>query len=176
MLNLLAFNQTIMITLIAAAGENNELGKLGYGNNSLWDLPDDYQRFKELTYGHPVIMGRQTFGTLTDILTGRLNIILTRNPDFVAKGAETAQTMQQAIDRAKQENPDIFIIGGGEIFKLGIGLANRIELTRIHSKFPDANTFFPEFSEKDWKLERSVEHPADDRHKYSFSFQTWIRK
>lgn len=165
-----------MITLIAAAGENNGLSKLGYGNNSLWDLPDDYQRFKELTYGHPVIMGRRTFGTMDDILSGRLNIVLTRNPDFVAKGAETAQTMEQAVKRAEQENPDIFIIGGGEIFKIGIGFADRIELTRVHAVFPEADTFFPEFSENDWKLEKAVEHPADSRHKYSFTFETWVRR
>ncbi len=165
-----------MITLIAAAGEKNELGKLGFGNNALWDLPDDYNRFKELTLGHPVIMGRKTFGTLDDILEGRLNIVISRNPDFKAKGAEVFPDLEKAVQRAFQTDENIFIIGGGQIFKMGIELADCIELTRIHAVFDDANTFFPEFSENDWELIKTVEHPVDDRHLYSFSFQTWKRK
>lgn len=164
-----------MITIIAAAGENNELGKLGYGNNALWDLPDDYQRFKDLTAGHPVIMGRRTFGTLDDILDGRLNIVLTRNPDFKADEVVVAHTIKQAIEIAQKVNNTIFIIGGGEIFKLGIQLADKIELTRIHAVFADANTFFPTFSEKDWRLLKSAKHPKDEKHLYEFSFQTWER-
>lgn len=165
-----------MISLIAAAGENNELGKLGFGNNALWDLPDDYQRFKDMTFGHPVIMGRRTFGTLDEVLENRLNIVVTRNKNFKAKGAVSVHSIQEAVDIALTVNHDIFIIGGGEIFKLGIELADCIELTRIHSEFPDANTFFPKFSENDWILEKSVNHPADNKHLYSFDFETWMRK
>lgn len=165
-----------MITIVAAAGENNELGKLGYGNNALWDLPDDYQRFKDLTKGHPVIMGRRTFGTMNDIIDDRLNIILTRNPNFSANGIITATTIEQAIEIAQKTDNTLFIIGGGEIFKLGIRFADRMELTQIHASFPEADTFFPVFSEKEWKLTKTIDHPADKNHRYSFSFQTWERR
>lgn len=164
-----------MITLIAAAGENDELGRVGGGNNALWDLPDDYNRFKELTLYHPVIMGRKTFGTLNDILEDRLNIVLTRNTGFNAEGVLVFHNIHMAIERALQSDTSPFVIGGGEIFSLGLPFADRIELTRIHAKFPRANAFFPAFEESQWKLKKSVFHPKDARHNYEFTYETWER-
>lgn len=162
-----------MITLIGAAGEQNELGKVGEGNNALWDLPDDYHRFKNLTAGHPVIMGRKTFGTLSNISANRTNIVLTRNKVFHAAGCVIEHTMEAAVNFAVKEDKSVFIIGGGEIFTLGMPFADRIELTRIHGTFNDANAFFPVIDTEDWHCVNSVLHKKDDQHAYSFTYETW---
>lgn len=160
-----------MITMIAAAGENNELGK---DNGMIWHLPDDFKHFKKLTMDHYIIMGRKTFESFEKPLPGRPHIVITRNEDYQKETAIVVQSMEEALKIAKEDS-QAFIIGGGEIYKLGLPFADKIELTRVHGKF-EADAFFPEFSKNEWKLINEVEHGKDEKHKYSFTYETWVRK
>lgn len=161
-----------MITMIAAAGENNELGK---DNDLLWHLPDDFKRFKQLTSGHHIIMGRKTFESFPKPLPNRTHLVITRNTDYKKEGAVVIHSMEEALQISK-DDAQPFIIGGGEIYKMGLPFADKIELTRVHETFKDADTFFPEFSKEEWQLISEVEHPKDEKHKYSFDYETWVKK
>lgn len=161
-----------MITMIAAAAENNELGA---ENGMIWHLPDDFKRFKKLTNGHHVIMGRKTFESLDAPLPNRTNIIITRDNTYEKTGAISVQSMEEALEIAKGDSQP-FIIGGGEIYKMGLSFADKIELTRVHGTFNVADTFFPEFSTDKWKLESETCHEIDEKHKYAFTYQTWVRR
>ena len=158
------------ITLIAAAGENNELGK---DKDLVWHLPDDFKRFKKLTTGHYIIMGRKTFETFPNLLPNRTHIIITRKKDYNPEGAIVVNSLESALEEAKND-PQPFIIGGGEIYELSLAKADKIELTRVHGTF-EADTFFPEINEKDWELVASEFHPKDERHNYPFTYLTYQR-
>lgn len=161
-----------MITMIAAAGENNELGK---DNGLLWHLPDDFKRFKQLTSHHYIIMGRKTFESFPRPLPNRIHVVITRKKDYQKEGAIVVHSMEESLKIAeKDESP--FIIGGGEIYEMGFPMADKIELTRVHGTFDDADTFFPDFSEDEWQLAARISHPKDERHKFSFTYETWVRK
>lgn len=160
-----------MITLIAAAGTNNELGK---DNDLVWHLPDDFKRFKQLTTGHHIIMGRKTFESFPKPLPNRTHVVITRNKDYQKEGAVIVHSMEEALEIAK-EDPQPFIIGGGEIYALGIALADKIELTRVQGSF-EADAFFPEIPQSEWTLISEVPHLKDERHNYAFSYQTFVRK
>ena len=160
-----------IITMIAAAGENNALGK---DNDLVWHLPDDFKRFKQLTTGHYIIMGRKTFESFPKLLPNRIHVVISRNTSYQAPGAIVVQTMQDALAIAKNDkNP--FIIGGGEIYKLGLDVANCIELTRVHSDF-EADAFFPEIDQNTWELVKEEFHDVDDKHKFPFTYLTYKRK
>ena len=160
-----------MITMIAAAGENNELGK---DNDLVWHLPDDFKRFKQLTTGHFIIMGRKTFESFPKPLPNRTHVVITRNSDYQKEGAIIVHSLDEALLKAHSDEQP-FIIGGGEIYKQGMAVADKIELTRVHGGFK-ADTYFPEIPVEEWELVSEVHHERDDRHKYSFSYQTWMRK
>lgn len=161
-----------MVTIIAAAAENNALGK---DNDLVWHLPDDFKRFKELTSGHHIIMGRKTFESLPKTLPNRTHIIITRKQDYKAVGnCIVVHSLQTAL-KAAQNDTQPFIIGGGEIYKQSMDLADKIELTRVHAKV-EADTYFPEIDLEHWELVAQEHHSQDDRHKYPFSYLTYIRK
>lgn len=160
-----------MITMIAAAGENNALGK---DNDLVWHLPDDFKRFKKLTTGHHIIMGRKTFETFPKLLPNRVHIVITRNTSYQAEGVIVVHSMQDALEIAKGDTQP-FIIGGGEIYTIGMDHANCIELTRVHESF-EADAFFPEIDAKAWKLEKEEFHDIDEKHKYPFTYLTYIKK
>ncbi len=160
-----------MITLIAAAAENNALGK---DNAMLWHLPDDFKRFKEITTGHHIIMGRKTFESFPKLLPNRTHVIITRQKGYAPEGCIVVDSMENAI-AACPKDEDIFIIGGGEIYNLGMPFADIIELTRVHGSF-EADAFFPEINRNQWELISEEYHPTDEKHKVDFSFQTFARK
>lgn len=161
-----------MITLVAAAGEKNELG----GNNEmLWHLSDDFKRFKRITTGHFIIMGRKTFESLGKPLPNRVHIVITRDRNYGNEDAIVVHSLGEALEKATSTK-DVFIIGGGEIFKQSLDIADKIELTRVHGTFKEADTFFPEFSKDEWILVSEEKHEKDAKHKYSFTYETWIRK
>jgi dihydrofolate reductase len=160
-----------VITMIAAAGANNELG---LNNELVWHLPDDFKRFKQLTSGHHIIMGRKTFESLLKPLPNRTHIVITRSNGYKKEGAVVVHSMEEAISATEDDNQP-FIIGGGEIYKIGLEFAQKIELTRVHGAF-EADTFFPEIPRTKWKLASEDHHDKDDRHKFSFSYQTFLRK
>ena len=144
-----------VLTMIAAAAENNALGK---DNDLVWHLPDDFKRFKQLTTGHHIIMGRKTFETFPKPLPNRTHIVITRKKDYQKEGAIVVNSLEEALELAK-EDPQPFIIGGGEIYELALPEADKIELTRVHGTF-EADAFFPEIDEENWELVSSSFHPA----------------
>jgi dihydrofolate reductase len=136
------------IVLIAAVGEN---GEMGLNNDLLWHLPGDLPRFKEITMGSPIIMGRKTFDSIGRALPGRLNIVLTANADWQANGVTVAGSIEQALELANAENTDkTFVIGGGQIYKLFLAYATTLEMTEV-SDSPVADTYFPNFSGAQFK-------------------------
>lgn len=161
-----------MITLIAAAGKNNELGK---NNDLIWHLPYDFKRFKALTTGHYIVMGRKTFESFPKPLPNRTHIIITRNKDYtVPENCFVVNSIEEAI-KICPKNETIFIIGGGQIYNQSIEIADVIELTRVHESF-DADAFFPEINPQFWILSQSEFHPKDEKHQFEFTFETYIRK
>jgi len=163
-----------MITLIVAASDNNVIGK---NNELLWHLPKDFKRFKKLTTGHPIIMGRKTFDSLPGILPQRPHIIISRKRDLVMEEEECTvlNSLENAIKLAyaKDENP--YIIGGGEIYKKAIKIADKIELTRVHTHI-NGDAFFPEIDPQIWTLVTEDFHSKNEKHPYDFTFLTYTRK
>jgi dihydrofolate reductase len=162
-----------MISFIVAAAENNVIGK---DNQLPWHLPSDMKYFKNQTWGMTVIMGRKSLESLGKPLQGRKNIVVTRNKDWRQEGTEVAHSINDAIDLAKETGVnEIFIIGGAEIFKEAMPVANRIYLTRIHHYF-DGDAYFPEVSDAEWSLVQSRSCDADEKNQYPHTFQVWERK
>ncbi|SRR5690554_269842 len=159
-----------MITIVAAAAQNNALGK---DNQLIWHLSDDLKRFKSLTLDGYIIMGRKTFESLPGMLPRRQHIVITRNPDFQREGVMVVNSLGQAFKQVPHDK-DAFVVGGGEIYKQAITIADKIELTRVHHDF-EADTFFPEIDLTQWKLVSSEFHPKDEKHQYDFTFETYLR-
>ncbi|MDE7462379.1 MAG: dihydrofolate reductase [Muribaculaceae bacterium] len=138
------------ICAIVAMGDDREIG---YENKLIWRISEDLKRFKALTMGHPIVMGRKTFESLPKPLPGRTNIVITRNPDYTPEGCVIAHSIEEALElAANSEGGDkIFIIGGGEIYKQAFPLLNRLEITHIHEN-SDADTFFPQVTMQEWTL------------------------
>ena len=159
--------------MIAAAGENNALGK---NNDLLWHLPDDFKRFKKITTGHKIIMGRKTFESFPKPLPNRMHIIITRDRSYkvVFPDCIVVYSLDEALALVQQD-PVSFIIGGGEIYSLALPYVDRIELTRVHASFK-ADTYFPDIDDRDWELIGEEYHPKDDKHSYDFSYLTYKRK
>ena len=161
------------LTVIVAAGENNAIGK---DNDLIWHLSDDLKRFKRLTNGHHIIMGRKTFESFPKPLPNRIHVIITRQKDYKApEGVIVVNSLADALDAARKDN-NPFIIGGGEIYKQAIPLADKLEITRVHATFDDADTFFPEIDSSVWSEIDRVTHDADEKHNHAFSFITYLRK
>lgn len=159
--------------MIAAIGENNALGK---DNNLLWHLPDDFKRFKQLTTGHKIIMGRKTFESFPKPLPNRTHIIITRDHNYSVDlpTCTVVHSMDEALKLISDDKIS-YIIGGGEIYNLGMPYANVLEITRIHQSF-EADTYFPEIDEKIWERTKQEFHPSDERHKYNFTYLTYKKR
>lgn len=159
-----------MIIIVAAAAENNALGK---DNDLPWHLPDDFRHFKQLTSGHHIIMGRKTFESFPSPLPNRTHIVISRQADYNPEGCIVVSSLQEAYKRVP-DGEDAYVIGGGQIFALAMADADRIELTRVHTEI-EADVFFPEIDFDQWTLSREAWHAADERHAFAFTFQTWER-
>lgn len=160
-----------MITLIAAVAENNALGKK---NQLLWHLPDDFKRFKNITTGHYIIMGRKTFESFPKPLPKRTHVIITRQKKFSFENCIVVDSLQKAIAICPSAE-ETFIIGGGEIYSQSIEIADKLDITKVHHSF-GADTFFPEIDMNIWKLVFSEFHPKDEKHSFDFTFETYLRK
>ena len=161
------------LTIIAAAGENNAIGK---NNDLIWHLSDDLKRFKALTNGHHIIMGRKTFESFQKPLPNRTHIVITRQDHYqVPNGVIVVNNLNDALDASRFDDRP-FIIGGGEIYKQSMSLVDKIELTRVHHNFDSADTFFPEIDDFVWMETESRYHPKDENNEYAFTFLTYDRK
>nr|AOT83040.1 hypothetical protein [uncultured bacterium] len=159
------------VTIIVAAAENDAIGK---DNQLIWHLRDDLKRFKALTSGHHIIMGRKTFESFPKPLPNRTHVVITRQSDYkTPEGVIIVNSLKEAIEVSKNDNRP-FIIGGGEIYKQAMSVADSIELTRVHDNF-EADTFFPEIDESTWKETSNIFHSKDDKHKHEFTFFTYKR-
>ena len=163
----------MVLSLLVAASENNVIGK----NNQLpWHLPSDLKYFKNQTWGMPIIMGRKSFESVGKPLRGRKSIVITRNADWKFEGVETVHSITDAIDKAKEYGAkEIFVIGGGEIFKSALPEANRIYLTRIHHSF-EGDAFFPELNKLEWQLVKEQFCAPDEKNEWPHTFEVWERR
>ena len=160
-----------MIIMIAAVAENNALGK---DNKIVWHLPNDYKRFKLLTSGHHIIMGRKTFESLQKPLPNRTHIIITRQKDYIAEDCIIVDSIEKALEVCPKHE-DSFIIGGGEIYTLGLSYADKLEITKVHHSF-EADAYFPEINEEQWKIVESEFNEKDEKHIYNYTYLTYLRK
>jgi dihydrofolate reductase len=159
-----------MISLIAAIGKNNELGKK---NTLLWDLPKDMKYFRDTTRGHTVIMGQKTFESIGKALPNRKNIVITRNTLFKNKDVEISYSLEDTLKLYKNTKEEIFVIGGGEIYKQAIGSASKLYITHVEGIFPDADTFFPEIIPIVWNETSHIEHKKDAENKFDLIFSIY---
>lgn len=160
------------LSIIAAVADDLAIGQ---NNRLLCHIPGDLARFKAITTGHPVIMGRKTFNSLPNApLPLRRNIILTHSPESLPSGCEGVSSLQQALDLVHDEN-DVFIIGGAQIYTMTLPLVQNMFLTELHSTFPNADAFFPCYNPAEWLETFREDHESTEQHP-SFSFVNLIRK
>jgi dihydrofolate reductase len=160
-----------MIILIAAIAENNALGK---NNDLLWHLPKDFKRFKEITSGHHIVMGRKTFESFPKPLPNRTHVIITRQKNYNYEGCIVVDDLEKAL-AVCPKNETIFVIGGGEIYAQSIHLADQLDITRVHHSF-EADVYFPEIDAEIWELSSELFNSKDEKHLYDYTFQTFVRK
>jgi dihydrofolate reductase len=150
--------------------ENRVIGRAG---GLPWHLPKDLQYFKKLTVDHTVIMGRKTFEEIKQPLANRRNVVISRQPSFQPRGVTVVPSLEEALALGATES-EVFVIGGGEIFRLALPRADRLYLTLVHAKV-EGDTYFPSFDLATWALEEEEHHPADEKHAYAFTFRRYRR-
>lgn len=158
-----------MTTIVVAMGKNNEIGS---DNQLLWHLPKDLKHFKEITSGHPVIMGRKTYESIGKPLPNRTNIVVSRKKDWFEEGILIVGSIKEAVKFAKKIDEEIFIIGGGTIYDQTMEIVDKLEVTLVKANL-EADTFFPEIDSKIWKKTNEICHEKDEKNQYDFCFQTF---
>ncbi len=160
----------VIVSLVVAMAENRVIGRDG---GLPWRLPDDLKHFKRLTVDHTVIMGRKTFDEVGRPLANRRNVVISRNPAFRPEGVTVVPSLDEAIALAAGEQ-QVFVIGGGEIYRQALARADRLYLTIVHAAV-EGDTTFPSLDQSAWALESEEFHPVDERHPHSFSFREYRR-
>lgn len=158
-----------MTTIVVAMGEKNEIGA---DNQLLWHLPKDLKHFKDLTSGHPIIMGRKTYESIGKALPNRTNIVISRKKNWFEEGILIVGSIKEAVKFAKKIDDNVFIIGGGNVYEQTMEIADKLEVTLVKAELK-ADTFFPKIDPKVWKLSEDIFHEKDDKNQYDFSFQTY---
>lgn len=163
----------MQLSIIVAIGDDQSIGK---DNDLLWRLPGDLKRFKSITMGHPIIMGRRTFESLPKgALPGRKNIVLSQNRELKLEEAIVCHSVQEAVEEASSDK-QVFVIGGGTVYETFLPLANQLLVTHVHHQFPDADTFFPRINPDEWvECERET-HLSDESNPYAYTFSLYKRK
>ncbi len=164
-----------MISLIAAIGKNNELGK---GNDLVWKFPADQKFFREKTSGHPIIMGRKTFESIGKPLPKRKNIIITRDKNYLRHGVDVVHSLKEALSSARTPlagSEEIFIIGGSEIFKEAMEIADRLYITHFAAEDKKADVFFPEIIPIVWNEVSHKEFKPDKENPIPYTFSVYER-
>jgi dihydrofolate reductase len=158
-----------MISIIVAASTNGVIGRRG---DLPWRMPSDLKRFKSLTMGHHLVIGRKTWDEVGRPLPGRIMVVVTRDPEFRVEGVTVVHSLDEALDVAIGDD-EVFIAGGGEIYRQALPLADRLYLTRVHAIVDGDTTFF--FDEDEWLLVTREDHLADERNPHPFSFLVYER-
>ncbi|EAQ82352.1 dihydrofolate reductase [Blastopirellula marina] len=159
------------VSLIVAASQNNVIGRDG---DMPWRLSADLQRFKKLTMGHSIVMGRKTYESIGRLLPGRQTVIVTRQADYAVEGAVIAANVAEAL-QTPSTSGEIFVVGGGEIYAQAIDLADQIYLTRVQAMIEDGDAFFPALDQDKWDRIETREFPADEKNDYPTTFEIWRR-
>ena len=159
-----------MISIIVAVAANNVIGG---ENKLLWHIREDLQRFKTLTSGHAVVMGRKTWESLGRPLPNRTNIVITRNPDYEPDGALVAQSLEAAIELAKGDG-EIFVIGGGEIYRQAMSIADRLYITHVECNY-EGDTTFPDILAEQWRVVEESRFERGEKYEYPFRFTNYER-
>lgn len=158
----------MIISQIVAASEDNAIGK---DNDLMWRLSADLKKFKSLTTGHCMLMGRKNYDSIGRLLPGRTSIIITRKHDFKVDGAIVVNSVEEGIKEAKKRNEtELFIIGGGEIYKQTLPLSNKIYFTKVNAHYPQADTFYPELNMSEWEVVCKESFEKDDKNEHNFTF------
>ena len=162
-----------MLSILVAVAENGAIGK---DNDLIWYLSDDLKRFKALTTGHTIIMGRKTFESLPKgALPNRTNAVLTRDKNKTFPNCLMFHSVEEIIQKYGQDTEEHFVIGGGQLYTDLLPFADRIYLTRVHHSF-EANVYFPEINMEDWMVESEEHHEASEKNEFAFSFINLKRK
>jgi dihydrofolate reductase len=161
----------MVISILVAIADNNVIGK---DNKLVWNLPADLRLFKNLTMGHTIVMGRKTFDSIGKPLPGRKSIIITRQKDYKVEGCVVVNSLEEAMQKIENED-EVFIIGGAQIFELAMELADRVYLTKIDNAF-EGDTFFPEIHSDQWVLTKNESFLPDEKNVYSYTFKIYNRK
>lgn len=159
------------VTLVVAAADN---GVIGRDNDLPWRLPDDLRRFKRITMGAPMVMGRRTFESIGRPLPGRRSLVLSRDPGYRPDGVEVHPDLPSALAAAADAG-EVFVVGGAAVFSEALALADRIHLTRVHAEV-EGDVRFPDPDPARWRLVSSRRHEADDEHDLAFTFEVWERR
>jgi dihydrofolate reductase len=161
-----------MISFIVAMDENRVIGK---DNQLPWHLPEDLKFFKRTTMGHPIAMGRKTHESIGRALPGRENIVITRQLDYKSHDVTIFYLMEEFVEYCRNQDDEIFVIGGAEIFKETFEYADRLYITHIEEEF-EGDTYFPEFKEREWELVSSEKGIKDEKNPYKYEFRIYDRK
>jgi dihydrofolate reductase len=161
----------LKISLIVAMAKNRVIGAEG---RIPWHLPNELKLFKSLTMGHHIVMGRKTYESINRLLPGRTTVIVTRRPDYTVPGAIVAHSVKEALDACKADD-ECFVIGGAELFRETLPIADRIHLTVVDAE-PAGDTFMPEFDTSAWQETSSQTFPADEKHAHSYRYAVYERK
>ncbi len=154
------------ISIIVAISNNNVIGK---NNELLWHLPLDFKHFKEITSGHPIIMGRKTFESIGRPLPHRRNIVITRDTNYKKEGIEVMHSLKDALKLFLETDEEVFVIGGGEIYQQAFPIADKLYVTEVHTEV-DGDTVFPKINPAEWEEISIEDHDMDDEHMFTFSF------
>ena len=152
-------------------GEKNEIG---FENQLLWHLPKDLKHFKDITSGHPIIMGRKTYESIGKALPNRTNIVVSRKKNWFEEGILIVGSIKEALKFAKKIDEEVFVIGGGNIYEQTMDLVDKLEVTLVKADL-EADTFFPKIDQKIWKKTNEICHEKDEKNGYDFCFQTFER-
>jgi len=161
-----------MLSIIVAMSEDRVIGRHG---TLPWHLPADLKRFKALTMGHAIIMGRKTFESIGKPLPGRTSIVLSRSMTLRVEGARTAHDLEEAISHAPND-AEVFIIGGSEVFAAALPMADRMYLTLVHTTIPDGDVYFPPFDDSEWNLVHEEPVAADEKNAHAMTFRTYEKR
>ena len=159
------------ITLVVAVADN---GVIGRDNALPWHLPDDLKRFKRLTLGKPIVMGRKTFESIGKPLPGRQNIVVTRDTNYHREGVTVVHDADAAL-HAAGDAPEVMVIGGAELFRTLLPRASRLHLTRVHGNI-EGDVFWPAPDDRQWRVVERESHSADERHVWPMTFEVWEKR
>ena len=158
----------MIISMIAAMDRNRAIG---FNNNLLWHLPDDFKWFKEKTKGKPLVMGRHTMLSLGKPLPGRMNIVVSSTDQYIIEGYVYANSLEKALTLVPEGTEEVMIIGGGQVYKQMLKKADRLYVTIVDHEWPNADTYFPEWNKDEWQTIYSEHHAINEKHAYAFELK-----